>query len=119
MQLKTDMLVDISGCCRCNFKIIIKHKLAGNGCYSCRELCMAYTQTKLYQKNRASITTNATVTVKVLQHDSQLHYAKKQKHQKASEFDKTVYTFVSWGKKDNGYAILKQLSCLTKNRATG
>lgn len=83
---------------------------AGNGCYSLSGAEYGiYKDTACTQKI-GSITTNASGYGSYSKYvdSTASYYAKETKAPKGYELDKTVYTFVSSGKKDsNGYAIFK------------
>lgn len=90
---------------------------AGNGCYSLSGAVYGiYTDTACTKKI-GSITTNASGYGSYSKYvdASASYYAKETKAPKGYELDKTVYTFVSSGKKDsNGYAIFKAVSLSDK-----
>lgn len=83
---------------------------AGNGCYSLSGAEYGIYTNKACTKKIGSITTNASGYGSYSKYvdASASYYAKETKAPKGYELDKTVYTFVSSGKKDsNGYAIFK------------
>lgn len=83
---------------------------AGNGCYSLSGAVYGIYTDKACTKKIGSITTNASGYGSYSKYvdASASYYAKETKAPKGYELDKTVYTFVSSGKKDsNGYAIFK------------
>ena len=83
---------------------------AGNGCYSLSGAVYGIYSDKTCTKLLGSITTNASGYGSYSKYvDSSVsYYAKETKAPKGYELDKTVYAFVSSGKKDsNGYAIFK------------
>ena len=83
---------------------------AGNGCYSLSGAEYGIYTDKACTKKIGSITTNASGYGSYSKYvdTSKNYYAKETKAPKGYELDKTVYTFVSSGKKDsNGYAIFK------------
>ena len=83
---------------------------AGNGCYSLSGTVYGIYSDKACTKKIGSITTNASGYGSYSKYvdASASYYAKETKAPKGYELDKTVYTFVSSGKKDsNGYAIFK------------
>lgn len=83
---------------------------AGNGCYSLSGAVYGIYSDKACTKKIGSITTNASGYGSYSKYvdASVSYYAKETKAPKGYELDKTVYTFVSSGKKDsNGYAIFK------------
>lgn len=83
---------------------------AGNGCYSLSGAEYGIYTDKACTKKIGSITTNASGYGSYSKYvdASASYYAKETKAPKGYELDKTVYTFVSSGKKDsNGYAIFK------------
>lgn len=83
---------------------------AGNGCYSLSGAEYGIYSDKACTKKIGSITTNASGYGSYSKYvdASVSYYAKETKAPKGYELDKTVYTFVSSGKKDsNGYAIFK------------
>ena len=83
---------------------------AGNDCYSLNGAEYGIYTNKACTKKIGSITTNASGYGSYSKHvdASASYYAKETKAPKGYELDKTVYTFVSSGKKDsNGYAIFK------------
>lgn len=82
----------------------------GNGCYSLSGTVYGIYSDKACTKKIGSITTNASGYGSYSKYvdASASYYAKETKAPKGYELDKTVYTFVSSGKKDsNGYAIFK------------
>lgn len=89
---------------------------AGNGCYSLSGAEYGIYTDKACTKKIGSITTNASGYGSYSKYvDSTAYYAKETKAPKGYELDKTVYTFVSSGKKDsNGYAIFKAVSLSDK-----
>lgn len=83
---------------------------AGNGCYSLSGTEYGIYTDKACTRKIGSITTNASGYGSYSKYvdASASYYAKETKAPKGYELDKTVYTFVSSGKKDsNGYAIFK------------
>lgn len=83
---------------------------AGNDCYSLSGAEYGIYADKACTKKIGSITTNASGYGSYSKYvdASKNYYAKETKAPKGYELDKTVYTFVSSGKKDsNGYAIFK------------
>ena len=87
-----------------------KELTAGNGCYSLSGAEYGIYKDKACTKKIGSITTNASGYGSYSKYvdASASYYAKETKAPKGYELDKTVYTFVSSGKKDsNGYAIFK------------
>lgn len=83
---------------------------AGNGCYSLSGAEYGIYTDKACTKKIGSITTNSSGYGSYSKYvdASASYYAKETKAPKGYELDKTVYTFVSSGKKDsNGYAIFK------------
>lgn len=87
-----------------------KELTAGNGCYSLSGAEYGIYTDKACTKKIGSITTNASGYGSYSKYvdASASYYAKETKAPKGYELDKTVYTFVSSGKKDsNGYAIFK------------
>ena len=83
---------------------------AGNDCYSLNGTEYGIYTDKACTKKIGSITTNASGYGSYSKYvdTSKNYYAKETKAPKGYELDKTVYTFVSSGKKDsNGYAIFK------------
>lgn len=83
---------------------------AGNGCYSLSGAEYGIYTDKACTRKIGSITTNASGYGSYSKYvdASASYYAKETKAPKGYELDKTVYTFVSSGKKDsNGYAIFK------------
>ena len=89
---------------------------AGNGCYSLSGAEYGIYTDRACTKKIGSITTNASGYGSYSKYvDSTAYYAKETKAPKGYELDKTVYTFVSSGKKDsNGYAIFKAVSLSDK-----
>lgn len=90
---------------------------AGNGCYSLSGAEYGIYTDKACTKKIGSITTNASGYGSYSKYvdASASYYAKETKAPKGFELDKTVYTFVSSGKKDsNGYAIFKAVSLSDK-----
>lgn len=82
----------------------------GNDCYSLNGAEYGIYSNKACTKKIGSITTNASGYGSYSKYvdASASYYAKETKAPKGYELDKTVYTFVSSGKKDsNGYAIFK------------
>lgn len=77
-----------------------------------RELCMAYTQTRLATKI-GSITTNASGYGSYSKYvdASASYYAKETKAPKGYELDETVYTFVNSGKKAADGTKIYSFSC--------
>lgn len=87
-----------------------KELTAGNGCYSLSGAEYGIYTDKACTKKIGSITTNASGYGSYSKYvdASASYYAKEITAPKGYELDKTVYTFVSSGKKDsNGYAIFK------------
>lgn len=83
---------------------------AGNGCYSLSGAEYGIYTDKACTKKIGEMTTNAKGNASYSKYvdASASYYAKETKAPKGYELDKTVYTFVSSGKKDsNGYAIFK------------
>lgn len=83
---------------------------AGNGCYSLSGAVYGIYTDKACTRKIGSITTNASGYGSYSKYvdASASYYAKEITAPKGYELDKTVYTFVSSGKKDsNGYAIFK------------
>ena len=83
---------------------------AGNGCYSLSGTEYGIYTDKACTRKIGSITTNASGYGSYSKYvdASKNYYGKELKAPKGYELDKTVYTFVSSGKKDsNGYAIFK------------
>ena len=83
---------------------------AGNGCYSLSGAEYGIYTDKACTLKIVSITTNSSGYGSYSKYvdASASYYAKETKAPKGYELDKTVYTFVSSGKKDsNGYAIFK------------
>lgn len=83
---------------------------AGNGCYSLSGAEYGIYTDKACTKKIGSITTNASGYGSYSKYvdSTASYYAKETKAPKGYELDKTVYTFLSSGKKDsNGYAIFK------------
>lgn len=90
---------------------------AGNGCYSLSGAEYGIYTDKACTKKNGSITTNASGYGSYSKYvdSTASYYAKETKAPKGYELDKTVYTFVSSGKKDsNGYAIFKAVSLSDK-----
>lgn len=90
---------------------------AGNGCYSLSGAEYGIYTNKACTKKIGSITTNASGYGSYSKYvdSTASYYAKETKAPKGYELDKTVYTFVSSGKKDsNGYAIFKAVSLSDK-----
>lgn len=90
---------------------------AGNGCYSLSGAEYGIYTDKACTRKIGSITTNASGYGSYSKYvdASASYYAKETKAPKGYELDKTVYTFVSSGKKDsNGYAIFKAVSLSDK-----
>ena len=90
---------------------------AGNGCYSLSGAVYGIYSDKACTKKIGSITTNASGYGSYSKYvdASASYYAKETKAPKGYELDKTVYTFVSSGKKDsNGYAIFKAVRLTDK-----
>lgn len=90
---------------------------AGNGCYNLSGAVYGIYSDKTCTKKIGSITTNASGYGSYSKYvdSSASYYAKETKAPKGYELDKTVYTFVSSGKKDsNGYAIFKAVSLSDK-----
>lgn len=83
---------------------------AGNDCYSLNGAEYGIYTNKACTQKIGSITTNASGYGSYSKYvdSTASYYAKETKAPKGYELDKTVYTFVSSGKKDsNGYAIFK------------
>lgn len=83
---------------------------AGNGCYSLSGAEYGIYTDKACTQKIGNITTNASGYGSYSKYvdSTASYYAKETKAPKGYELDKTVYTFVSSGKKDsNGYAIFK------------
>lgn len=83
---------------------------AGNGCYSLSGAEYGIYKDKACTQKIGSITTNASGYGSYSKYvdSTASYYAKETKAPKGYELEKTVYTFVSSGKKDsNGYAIFK------------
>lgn len=90
---------------------------AGNGCYSLSGTEYGIYTDKACTQKIGSITTNSSGYGSYSKYvdASASYYAKETKAPKGYELDKTVYTFVSSGKKDsNGYAIFKAVSLSDK-----
>lgn len=90
---------------------------AGNDCYSLSGAEYGIYTDKACTKKIGSITTNASGYGSYSRYvdASASYYAKETKAPKGYELDKTVYTFLSSGKKDsNGYAIFKAVSLSDK-----
>lgn len=90
---------------------------AGNDCYSLNGAEYGIYTNKACTKKIGSITTNASGYGSYSKYvdSTASYYAKETKAPKGYELDKTVYTFVSSGKKDsNGYAIFKAVSLSDK-----
>lgn len=90
---------------------------AGNGCYSLSGAEYGIYTDKACTQKIGSITTNSSGYGSYSKYvdASASYYAKETKAPKGYELDKTVYTFVSSGKKDsNGYAIFKAVSLSDK-----
>lgn len=90
---------------------------AGNDCYSLNGAEYGIYKDKACTKKIGSITTNASGYGSYSKYvdSTASYYAKETKAPKGYELDKTVYTFVSSGKKDsNGYAIFKAVSLSDK-----
>lgn len=90
---------------------------AGNGCYSLSGAEYGIYTDKACTRKIGSITTNASGYGSYSKYvdSTASYYAKETKAPKGYELDKTVYTFVSSGKKDsNGYAIFKAVSLSDK-----
>ena len=90
---------------------------AGNDCYSLNGAEYGIYSNKACTKKIGSITTNASGYGSYSKYvdASASYYAKETKAPKGYELDKTVYTFVSSGKKDsNGYAIFKAVRLTDK-----
>lgn len=90
---------------------------AGNDCYSLNGAEYGIYSDKACTKKIGSITTNASGYGSYSKYvdASASYYAKETKAPKGYELDKTVYTFVSSGKKDsNGYAIFKAVRLTDK-----
>lgn len=90
---------------------------AGNGCYSLSGAEYGIYTDEACTKKIGSITTNASGYGSYSKYvdSTASYYAKETKAPKGYELDKTVYTFVSSGKKDsNGYAIFKAVSLSDK-----
>lgn len=94
-----------------------KELTAGNGCYSLSGAEYGIYTDKACTKKIGSITTNASGYGSYNKYvdSTASYYAKETKAPKSYELDKTVYTFVTSGKKDsNGYAIFKAVSLSDK-----
>lgn len=94
-----------------------KELTAGNGCYSLSGAEYGIYTDKACTKKIGSITTNASGYGSYNKYvdSTASYYAKETKAPKGYELDKTVYTFVTSGKKDsNGYAIFKAVSLSDK-----
>ena len=94
-----------------------KELTAGNGCYSLSGAEYGIYTDKACTKKIGSITTNASGYGSYSKYvdSTASYYAKETKAPKGYELDKTVYTFVSSGKKDsNGYAIFKAVKLSDK-----
>lgn len=90
---------------------------AGNGCYSLSGAVYGIYTDKACTRKIGSITTNASCYGSYSKYvdSTASYYAKETKAPKGYELDKTVYTFVSSGKKDsNGYAIFKAVKLSDK-----
>ncbi len=90
---------------------------AGNGCYSLSGAEYGIYTDKACTKKIGSITTNASGYGSYSKYvdSTASYYAKEITAPTGYELDKTVYTFVSSGKKDsNGYAIFKAVSLSDK-----
>lgn len=90
---------------------------AGNGCYSLSGAEYGIYTNNACTKKIGSITTNASGYGSYSKYvdSTASYYAKETKAPKGYELDKTVYTFVSSGKKDsNGYAIFKAVKLSDK-----
>lgn len=90
---------------------------AGNGCYSLSGAVYGIYTDKACARKIGSITTNASGYGSYSKYvdASASYYAKEITAPKGYELDKTVYTFVSSGKKDsNGYAIFKAVKLSDK-----
>lgn len=90
---------------------------AGNGCYSLSGAVYGIYTDKACIRKIGSITTNASGYGSYSKYvdSTASYYAKETKAPKGYELDKTVYTFVSSGKKDsNGYAIFKAVKLSDK-----
>ena len=90
---------------------------AGNGCYSLSGAVYGIYTDKACTRKIGSITTNASGYGSYSKYvdSTASYYAKETKVPKGYELDKTVYTFVSSGKKDsNGYAIFKAVKLSDK-----
>lgn len=90
---------------------------AGNGCYSLSGAEYGIYTDNACTKKIGSITTNASGYGSYSKYvdSTASYYAKETKAPKGYELDKTVYTFVSSGKKDsNGYAIFKAVKLSDK-----
>ena len=90
---------------------------AGNDCYSLNGAEYGIYTDKACTRKIGSITTNASGYGSYSKYvdSTASYYAKETKAPKGYELDKTVYTFVSSGKKDsNGYAIFKAVSLSDK-----
>lgn len=90
---------------------------AGNGCYSLSGAVYGIYADKACTRKIGSITTNASGYGSYSKYvdSTASYYAKETKAPKGYELDKTVYTFVSSGKKDsNGYAIFKAVKLSDK-----
>lgn len=89
----------------------------GNGCYSLSGAVYGIYTDKACTRKIGSITTNASGYGSYSKYvdSTASYYAKETKAPKGYELDKTVYTFVSSGKKDsNGYAIFKAVKLSDK-----
>lgn len=94
-----------------------KELTAGNGCYSLSGAVYGIYTDKACTRKIGSITTNASGYGSYSKYvdSTASYYAKETKAPKGYELDKTVYTFVSSGKKDsNGYAIFKAVKLSDK-----
>ena len=94
-----------------------KELTAGNGCYSLSGAEYGIYTDKACTKKIGSITTNASGYGSYSKYvdSTASYYAKEITAPTGYELDKTVYTFVSSGKKDsNGYAIFKAVSLSDK-----
>lgn len=90
---------------------------AGNDCYSLNGAEYGIYTDKACTRKIGSITTNASGYGSYSKYvdSTASYYAKETKAPKGYELDKTVYTFVSSGKKDsNGYAIFKAVRLFDK-----
>lgn len=90
---------------------------AGNDCYSLNGAEYGIYTNKACTQKIGSITTNASGYGSYSKYvdSTASYYAKETKAPKGYELDKTVYTFVSSGKKDsNGYAIFKAVKLSDK-----